>query len=98
MYSAGKKLDGLSTTCNLQIDFRNFLSMAKSGLNSDRRLDEIAPLWYKVHFENMKRTYGLPGPKKILWLDYSNVTGPPSLMSVSRPGEDFNVRLVWEVM
>ncbi|KAJ6112313.1 hypothetical protein N7523_008374 [Penicillium sp. IBT 18751x] len=43
-------------------------------------------------------TYGVPGPDENLWLDYSTVTGALNLMSVSRPGEDSNVRLDWELM
>ncbi|KAJ5543316.1 hypothetical protein N7461_009319 [Penicillium sp. DV-2018c] len=42
-------------------------------------------------------TYGAPGPDENLWLDYSTVTGALNLMSVSRPGEDSNVRLDWEL-
>ncbi|KAJ5346778.1 uncharacterized protein N7506_000031 [Penicillium brevicompactum] len=42
-------------------------------------------------------TYGIPGPKENLWLDYSTVTGTLNLMGVSRPGDDSNVRLDWEL-
>ncbi|KAJ6166908.1 hypothetical protein N7470_002355 [Penicillium chermesinum] len=43
-------------------------------------------------------TYGVPGPEENLWLDYSTLTGALNLMSVSRPGEDSNVRLDWELI
>ncbi|BDD62667.1 hypothetical protein MAP00_007629 [Monascus purpureus] len=43
-------------------------------------------------------TYGVPGPEESLWLNYSTVTGALNLMSVSRPGEDSNVCLDWELM
>jgi hypothetical protein len=43
-------------------------------------------------------TYGVPGPEENLWLDYSALTGALNLMSVSRPGEDSNVRLDWELI
>ncbi|KAL7649271.1 hypothetical protein ACMYSQ_012260 [Aspergillus niger] len=43
-------------------------------------------------------TYGVPGPEESLWLDYSTVTGALNLMGVSRPGEDSNVRLDWELI
>lgn len=42
--------------------------------------------------------YGIPGPEKGLWLDYSTVTGALNLMGVSRPGDDSNVRLNWELI
>lgn len=42
-------------------------------------------------------TYGIPGPKENLWLDYSTVTGTLNLIGVSRPRGDSNVRLDWEL-
>jgi hypothetical protein len=48
--------------------------------------------------EHCNVTYGVPGPEENLWLDYSTVTGALNLMSVSRPGEESNVRLDWELI
>ncbi|GKZ75173.1 hypothetical protein AnigIFM50267_002907 [Aspergillus niger] len=48
--------------------------------------------------ENFDATYGIPGPRDKLWLDYSQVTGTLNLMRATPPDGDANVSLRWELL
>lgn len=48
--------------------------------------------------ENFDATYGIPGPRDKLWLDYSQVTGTLNLMRATLSDGDANVSLRWELL